>query len=102
MNFGSLKSTVPLSCMLSFAIVAISSSASLKSKMLKFSAMRLLWVLFGIATIPRYVSQRNATCEAVLPYFRPICLSVALPKTASEPCPPSGPQAVILVPYSTR
>ena len=48
------------------------------------------------------VSQRRAVCWAVLPYFAPIRFSVSLPETASEPCPPSGPHAIIFVPYSSR
>lgn len=45
----------------SAVIFAISSSLSAKSKTFRFSAMRSLWVDFGITTIPLCRCQRNIT-----------------------------------------
>ena len=37
-----------------------------------FCTIRSLWLDLGMATMPRWVSQRRATCAAVLLYFAPI------------------------------
>ena len=63
-NCGSPKFTVPVSCWLMVAIAAISSAVRVKSKTLRFCAMRSLCVLLGMATMPRCVSQRRAHCNS--------------------------------------
>lgn len=56
-------------------MAAICPSVSSKSKMSMFSAMRSARTDLGIATTPRWVSQRSTTWATDLPCFSPIWLS---------------------------
>ena len=58
----------------------MSSALSSKSKTSKFSAIRSLRTDFGMATTPRWVSQRRITCATLFPYFPAMERSTLVPE----------------------
>ena len=63
------------------AMVAMSESSRLKSKMFKFSAMCAFWRERGMATIPLWKCHLRHTCAIVLLCFLAMVASVALVKS---------------------
>ena len=99
--FGSRWSKKLLVLVSSVAMASISSGLSSKSNTSKFSAMRSLRTDLGMATTPRWVSQRRMICATVFLYFAARASSNSFWKMLFLPSA-NGPQDSICTLFSCR